>query len=49
MSIPVEATTLARVAAADHSCDMVICMMGAGHDWTFQESSGRLYSYTGCH
>jgi hypothetical protein len=39
MPISIKATTLTRVAAADHSSNMVVRMLGAGHDWTFQESS----------
>jgi ribonuclease HI len=40
---------LTGTTAADHSCNMVVRMLGARHDWTFQESSRRLYSYTSCH
>jgi hypothetical protein len=46
MPILIKATTLTRTAAVDHSCNMVVHMLGAGHDWTFQESSGGLYSCT---
>jgi ribonuclease HI len=32
-------------AVADHSHNLVVRMLGAGHDRTFQEGSVRLYSY----
>jgi transposase InsO family protein len=40
LPIPVKATTFTGTAAADHTCNMAICMLGVRHDWTFQESSG---------
>jgi hypothetical protein len=36
--IPVKATTLARAAAANHSCNLVICMLGAGHIGPFKKA-----------
>jgi hypothetical protein len=29
--------------------NMVICVLGTGHDWTIQESSRRIHSRVGCH
>jgi hypothetical protein len=49
MPVIIQATTLARTAAANHSCNLAVYMLGAGHDRTFQEGSGRLYSCTSCH
>jgi hypothetical protein len=48
VSVPilVKTVALAYAAAADHSCNLAVCMLGAGHDQTFQEISTRLYSYT---
>jgi hypothetical protein len=40
LPILVKATTFTGTAAADHPYNMVICMLGVGHDRTLQESSG---------
>jgi hypothetical protein len=29
--------------------NMAICVLGTGHDWILQESSGRIHSRAGCH
>jgi hypothetical protein len=39
MPILVKVTALARTTAVDHPCNLVVCMLGAGHDCTFQEGS----------
>jgi hypothetical protein len=36
--ILIEATTTICAIVADYCCDLVVCMLGAGHDWTLQES-----------
>jgi hypothetical protein len=53
--ILIKTAALACATAADHSCNLVVCMLGAGHDQTFQESSGRythllvaIYKFTKC-
>jgi|SRR5690242_12375169 hypothetical protein len=40
MPILIKATTFTITAAADHTYNMAIGMLGIGHDWTLQESSG---------
>jgi hypothetical protein len=48
-SLPVLVKTTAStgVATADHTSNMAVRMLGTGYDWTFQESSRRIHSYTG--
>jgi hypothetical protein len=49
MPIPVKTTASTRTTVVDYSCDLAICMLGAGHDRALQKSSRRIYSHTGCH
>jgi hypothetical protein len=34
---------------ANYSCNLVVCMLGARHDWALQEGSRGIYAHTGCH
>jgi hypothetical protein len=45
----VKTTIFTDAAATNYSCDLAVCMMGAGHDRVFQKSSTRVYSHTGRH
>jgi hypothetical protein len=38
-----------HTTVADYSCNLIVCMLGAGHDQALQESSRRIYSHTSCH
>jgi hypothetical protein len=44
VSILVKTAALARVAVADHSCNLALCVQLARHDRTFQESSGSAFT-----
>jgi hypothetical protein len=46
MPVPIEATTLARLVVANYSCNLALCVLGAGYDRTIQKSSRRVYSHT---
>jgi hypothetical protein len=39
VSILIKAATSTCTTVADYSCDLVVCMLGAGHDRALQESS----------
>jgi transposase InsO family protein len=39
MPILIKAAASTRATVADYSCDLVVCMLGTGHDWALQESS----------
>jgi transposase InsO family protein len=39
MPILIKATASTRATVADYYCNLVVCMLGAGHDWALQESS----------
>jgi transposase InsO family protein len=43
VSILIKAATSTRTTVVDYSCDLAICMLGAGHDWDLQESSRGVY------
>jgi hypothetical protein len=47
LPVLVKATTSTNTATADHTSNLVVRMLGTGYDWTFQESSRRIHSYTG--
>jgi hypothetical protein len=47
LPIPVKATAHASAAAADHTSNLAFRMLGTGYDWTFQESSRRIYPCVG--
>jgi hypothetical protein len=50
-SLPVLVKTAASTstATANHTCNLAVRMLGTGYDWTFQESSRRIHSCTGCY
>jgi ribonuclease HI len=47
LPIPVKATAHANTAATDHTSNLAFRMLGTGYDWTFQESSRRIYPCIG--
>ena len=49
LPILIKAAAFTSTTTADHTHNMAICVLGTGHDWTLQESSGRLHSRVGCH
>jgi hypothetical protein len=40
MLVPIEATTLARLAFANYSYNLALCVLGAGYDQTIQKTQG---------
>jgi hypothetical protein len=44
MLVLIKAAASTRTTVGDYPCDLVVCMLGAGHDWALQESS-RGYSH----
>jgi hypothetical protein len=42
LPVLVETTTSTSTATVDHTVDLALCMLGAGYDWTFQESLSHL-------
>jgi hypothetical protein len=49
LPILIKAAGFTITATTNHTRNMVICVVGTGHDWTLQESSGRIHSRAGCH
>jgi hypothetical protein len=49
MSILIKAAASTYATVADYSCNLVVCMPGARHDWALQESPRGIYTHTSCH
>jgi hypothetical protein len=49
LPILVKTATSTRAATANHTRNLAVRMLGIGYDWTFQESSRRIHSCTGCY
>jgi transposase InsO family protein len=48
LPILIKVATSTRTTVADFSCDLVVCMLGAGHDWALEETSRGVYPHTSC-
>jgi hypothetical protein len=46
MSVPIEATTLARPASTNYPYNLALYVLGDGYDRAIQKSSRRVYSRT---